>query len=116
MLAWMGTIDNASSNVVVIKEMSKQLSNWGTNIMGDWHLHVRCITHILNLIVQNGLKKIGKSIKRVRQVVKYIKQSPARIRKFKECCESQQWKKGREKGREYFSQAQLPMLFLSPTS
>ncbi|XP_015162978.1 zinc finger BED domain-containing protein RICESLEEPER 4-like [Solanum tuberosum] len=83
------TVDNASSNDVTVKEMSKQLSNWGTNIMDGDHLHVRCMAHILNLIVQDGLKEIGKSIKLVRQAVKYIKQSPARIRKFKECCESQ---------------------------
>ncbi|KAH0724931.1 hypothetical protein KY284_000796 [Solanum tuberosum] len=83
------TIDNASSNDVTVKEMSKQLSNWGTNIMDGDHLHVRCMTHILNLIVQDGLKEIGKSVKLVRQVVKYIKQSPARLRKLKECCESQ---------------------------
>ncbi|KAH0746471.1 hypothetical protein KY285_008128 [Solanum tuberosum] len=69
--------------------MSKQLSNWGTNIMDGDHLHVRCMAHILNLIVQDGLKEIGKSVKLVRQAVKYIKQSPARLRKFKECCESQ---------------------------
>ena len=55
---------------------------------GD-HLHVRCMAHIVNLIVQDGLKEIGKSVKLVRQVVKYIKQSPARLRKFKERCESE---------------------------
>uniref|UniRef100_A0A3Q7HKM2 HAT C-terminal dimerisation domain-containing protein n=1 Tax=Solanum lycopersicum TaxID=4081 RepID=A0A3Q7HKM2_SOLLC len=47
------------------------------------------MTHILNLIVQDGLKEIGKSVKLVRQAVKYIKQSPARHRKFKEYCESE---------------------------
>ena len=83
------TVDNASSNDVTVKEMSKKLSNWGTNIMDGEHLHVRCMAHILNLIVQDGLKEIGKSVKLVRQAVKYIKQSPARLRKFKECCESE---------------------------
>lgn len=73
-------VDHASSNDVPMKEMSKQLSNWETNIMGGEHLHVRCMTHILNLVVQDGLKEIGDSVKRVRQTVKYIKQSPARIR------------------------------------
>ncbi|KAH0665596.1 hypothetical protein KY285_026802 [Solanum tuberosum] len=53
------TVDNASSNDVTVKEVSKQLSNWGTNIMDGDHLHVRCMEHILNLIVQDGLKEIG---------------------------------------------------------
>ncbi|KAF3628118.1 hypothetical protein FXO37_29536 [Capsicum annuum] len=65
------TVDNASSNDITMIEMSKQLSNWGTNIMEDQHLHVRCMTYILNLIVQDGFKKIDKSVKRVRQAVKY---------------------------------------------
>ena len=32
------TVDNASSNDVSVKEMSKKLSNWGTNIMDGDHL------------------------------------------------------------------------------
>ncbi|KAM3301031.1 zinc finger BED domain-containing protein RICESLEEPER 2 [Capsicum chacoense] len=81
------TVDNASSNDVMVKELHKQLVNWGSNMKFGEHLHVRCMAHILNLIVQDGLKEIGASVKRVRQMVKYIKVSPARIRKFNECCE-----------------------------
>uniref|UniRef100_A0A3Q7GGM0 hAT-like transposase RNase-H fold domain-containing protein n=1 Tax=Solanum lycopersicum TaxID=4081 RepID=A0A3Q7GGM0_SOLLC len=83
------TVDNVSSNDVIVKEMSKNLSNWGTITMDGDHRHVRCMAHIHNLIVKDGLKEIGMSIKLVRQAVKYIKQSPARLRKFKECCESE---------------------------
>ncbi|KAM3246221.1 hypothetical protein P3L10_007988 [Capsicum annuum] len=83
------TVDNASSKDVTVIEMSKQLNNWGTNIMEGQHLHVRCMTHILNLIVQDGLKEIDKYVKRVRQVVKYVKQYAARVKKSKECCEFQ---------------------------
>ncbi|KAH0639800.1 hypothetical protein KY285_036386 [Solanum tuberosum] len=76
------TVDNASSNSVTVKEISKQLTNWGTNIMEGQHLHVRCMAHILNLIVQDRLKKVGQSVKRVRQVVKYIRQSPVSGSKY----------------------------------
>ncbi|KAH0722837.1 hypothetical protein KY290_005492 [Solanum tuberosum] len=58
-------VDNASSNSVTVKEISKQLTNWGTNIMEDQHLHVRCMAHILNFIVQDGLKEVGQSVKQV---------------------------------------------------
>ena len=39
---------------VSVKEMSKQWNNWGINIMDGDHLNVRCMEHILNLIVQEG--------------------------------------------------------------
>ncbi|XP_016480700.2 zinc finger BED domain-containing protein RICESLEEPER 3-like [Nicotiana tabacum] len=45
------------------------------------------MAHIINLIVQDGLKEIGDSIKRVRQAMRYIRQSPTRIKKFKDSCE-----------------------------
>ncbi|XP_070056654.1 zinc finger BED domain-containing protein RICESLEEPER 2-like [Nicotiana tomentosiformis] len=73
------TVDNASSNDVTVREVSKQLTTWGTHIMNGKHLHMRCMDHILNLIVQDRLKEIGVFIKRVRQAVRYIRQSPARI-------------------------------------
>ncbi|XP_073016174.1 zinc finger BED domain-containing protein RICESLEEPER 2-like [Primulina eburnea] len=81
------TVDNASSNDVTVNEMSKQLSKWGFNLMNGQHLHMRCVAHIINLIVQDGLKEIGDSVRRIRQAVKYIRQSPMRIQNFKDCCE-----------------------------
>ncbi|KAH0644904.1 hypothetical protein KY290_026170 [Solanum tuberosum] len=62
---------------------------WGTNVMEGKHLHVRCMAHILNLIVHDGLKEIGPSIKRVRQMVKYVRSSSTRTRNFLKCVEMQ---------------------------
>ncbi|XP_069153735.1 zinc finger BED domain-containing protein RICESLEEPER 2-like [Solanum lycopersicum] len=83
------TVDNASSNDVAVLELSKKLDMWGTNLMEGKHLHVRCMAHILNLIVQDGLKEIGPSIKKVRQMVKYVRSSSSRARNFLKSVEMQ---------------------------
>ena len=46
---------------------------------------MRCIAHIVNLIVNEGLKEHNDSIARIRGAVKYVRQSPSRLQKFKEC-------------------------------
>uniref|UniRef100_A0A2N9EDS0 hAT-like transposase RNase-H fold domain-containing protein n=1 Tax=Fagus sylvatica TaxID=28930 RepID=A0A2N9EDS0_FAGSY len=47
-------------------------------IVGCKFLHMRCCAHILNLIVQDGLKDIHESIAKVRNAVRYAKSSPKR--------------------------------------
>uniref|UniRef100_A0A3Q7G771 hAT-like transposase RNase-H fold domain-containing protein n=1 Tax=Solanum lycopersicum TaxID=4081 RepID=A0A3Q7G771_SOLLC len=61
-----------------ITELSKQLTKWGTNLMGGSHLLIRRMAHIVNLIAQDGTKEANVSIERVRQALRYIRQSPAR--------------------------------------
>ncbi|KAM3382403.1 hypothetical protein P3S68_007977 [Capsicum galapagoense] len=81
------TVNNASSNNVTVKELAKTFTKWETNFMNGEQLHVKCMSHIINLIVQDGLKVTSMSIERVRKAVKYIRQSPARCKRFQECCE-----------------------------
>ena len=33
------------------------------------YVHIRCVAHILNLVVNEGLKELNTSIKRVQEVV-----------------------------------------------
>lgn len=48
---------------------------------------MRCIAHIINLVVVDGMKDGLTPIKKVRDAVRYIRQSPARLQRFKACCE-----------------------------
>lgn len=48
---------------------------------------MRYIVHIINLIVQNGSKEVGKYVHHIKKVLMYIRQSPSRFKKFKECIE-----------------------------
>ena len=47
---------------------------------------MRCFAHILNLVVQEGLKERGISVDRIRAAVRWIRISPTRIKKFREFC------------------------------
>ncbi|KAF2296862.1 hypothetical protein GH714_010019 [Hevea brasiliensis] len=48
---------------------------------------MRCMAHIVNLVVMDGLKDVGESVLKVRNTVRYIRSSSARLKKFKECVE-----------------------------
>ncbi|CAN1120185.1 Zinc finger BED domain-containing protein RICESLEEPER 2 [Linum perenne] len=44
---------------------------------------MRCVSHIINLIVTGGLNEIGVLVRRVREVVKWVTSSHARETSFK---------------------------------
>ena len=45
------TIDNASSNDVVVGNFKKKIAKWDASIMSGYYLHIRCVAHIINLVV-----------------------------------------------------------------
>ncbi|KAG8633913.1 hypothetical protein MANES_18G145766v8 [Manihot esculenta] len=81
------TVDNASSNDVAISYLKKKINAWGFSILNCKYLHMRCIAHITNLVVVDGMKDGLTPIKKVRDAVRYIRQSPARLQRFKAYCE-----------------------------
>ncbi|XP_017648042.1 zinc finger BED domain-containing protein RICESLEEPER 2-like [Gossypium arboreum] len=79
------TVDNASSNDVAIGYLRKKFNPRRGLVQHGKYLHMRCMAHIVNFIVVEGLKEMNKSVERVRGAVRYVRQSPARLQKFKEC-------------------------------
>uniref|UniRef100_A0A803NBW0 BED-type domain-containing protein n=1 Tax=Chenopodium quinoa TaxID=63459 RepID=A0A803NBW0_CHEQI len=79
------TVDNASSNDTAIGYMRRKINGWKAGVLKGRFLHMRCVAHIVNLVVSDGLKIVNESITRVRQAVRFIKQSPSRLVRFKKC-------------------------------
>ncbi|XP_057728680.1 zinc finger BED domain-containing protein RICESLEEPER 2-like [Arachis stenosperma] len=79
------TLDNASANDTCQDHLKSTLN------MHDWLLcdgkffHIRYLAHILNLIVQDGLKIAHDALDKIRKSVKYIRGSESRMIRFKEC-------------------------------
>jgi len=81
-------VDNASANDNGVDYLRKQLQK--TNIAKGKFVHMRCVAHIVNLIVRDGLQEVDQSIKRVRAAVRYIKHGTSRLVKFKELAEEEE--------------------------
>ena len=79
------TVDNASSNDVAIRYLKHIFSETENGLILDGKfLHMRCCAHITNLIVGEGLKERHESIAAIRNAVRYVRSSPARLKTFKE--------------------------------
>lgn len=79
------TLDNASTNVSCVQILQNQLRSKGALVHDGILFHVRCCAHILNLIVQDGLKEIDVSVDRIREYVKYVKGFQVRKVMFTQC-------------------------------
>ncbi|KAL2480617.1 Zinc finger BED domain-containing protein DAYSLEEPER [Abeliophyllum distichum] len=81
------TVDNASADETAINDVKRKMLGWGNDgcILDGRYMHMRCCAHIVNLIVCEGLKEAHDSIVSIRNTVKYVKSSPARYQKLKEC-------------------------------
>jgi len=73
-------LDNASNNTSACAEL--KATHKRVLLFEGEHLHVRCCAHILNLLVQDGMKLIHSAIKKLRELLKYIDSSPSRIQEF----------------------------------
>ncbi|XP_072054915.1 zinc finger BED domain-containing protein RICESLEEPER 2-like [Arachis hypogaea] len=77
------TVDNASSNDVALSYLKNRMEDWNSHPLRGEFLHVRCCAHILNLVVNDGLREIHESILKIRNVVRHVRASPGRTERFK---------------------------------
>jgi hypothetical protein len=74
------TLDNCSVNDSAIKFLENRL--WNRTILGVKHMHMRCAAHILNLMVQDGMKVIQPALSRIRDLIRHIASSGLKLQMF----------------------------------
>lgn len=47
-------MDNAATNDLAITHIKSHLDKSNTNILGGRYFHMRCVAHVLNLVVKDG--------------------------------------------------------------
>ena len=85
------SVDNASANKVAIEYVVRKMQKWPNSkvIMNGKFMHVRCLAHIINLVVKHGLKRLDTSVDALRNAVRFVRSSPRRLSYFKKCVENE---------------------------
>ncbi|CAL5194954.1 unnamed protein product [Lathyrus oleraceus] len=79
------TLDNASANDVMQQTLKSQLALQNWLLCKGEFFHVLCSAHILNLIMQEGLKVASSALHKIRETIKHVKGLESRMVKFKQC-------------------------------
>ncbi|XP_020963376.1 zinc finger BED domain-containing protein RICESLEEPER 2-like [Arachis ipaensis] len=79
------TLDNASANDTCQDHLKSILNIHDWLLCDGEFFHIRCSAHILNLIVQDGLKIAHDTLDKIRKSVKSVRGSESRMIRFKEC-------------------------------
>ena len=81
------TLDNAFLNDNMQNILKENLCLSNSLLFSEEFFHIRCFAHILNLIVQDGLKVASDTLHKIRQSVLYVRASESRMKKFSQCVE-----------------------------
>ncbi|PKA66182.1 Putative AC9 transposase [Apostasia shenzhenica] len=82
------TLDNAKASDVAALILKRSFENTNRLYFGGKFFHVRCCAHVLNLIVQDSLKRIDDAIAFIRNGIAYIRKSPSRLNVFAQIAHS----------------------------
>ena len=75
-------VDNCSSNDGTIDILLKKLSLSGLLLLNGKVFHMQCATHVMNLIVKEGLDIIRVAIEKIHESVTYWLETLSRVEKF----------------------------------
>ncbi|RVW95282.1 Zinc finger BED domain-containing protein RICESLEEPER 2 [Vitis vinifera] len=78
------TVDNCSSNDGMINILVEKLCLSDSLLLNGKIFHMRCVAHVLNLIVKEGLDVIEVEIEKIRESVAYWSATPSRMEKFED--------------------------------
>ncbi|XP_023634283.1 zinc finger BED domain-containing protein RICESLEEPER 2 [Capsella rubella] len=76
--------NNATTNTLALKKFQREfrlVSNDAFVLDGDY-MHIRCIAHIINLIVRDGLHDLSKNLEAIRNGVSYVRSSHVKQKSF----------------------------------
>ena len=76
------TFDNASANTSAINMFKDHMRP----TVNERLFHGRCVCHIINLIIQDGLSRINDQISKIREAVVYCTLTPTRVQAFLLLC------------------------------
>ncbi|XP_051200332.1 zinc finger BED domain-containing protein RICESLEEPER 2 isoform X1 [Lolium perenne] len=76
------TTDNAEVNTKMVSHLRKNLVDRNLIHHEGKLLHIRCAAHVLNLVVQDGLRTMKSVVDNIRENVKYIRSSQFRKEQF----------------------------------
>ncbi|WVZ63552.1 LOW QUALITY PROTEIN: hypothetical protein U9M48_013176, partial [Paspalum notatum var. saurae] len=74
------TMDNASDNTSACELLTTDHKH--DLLFEGKHLHIRCCAHILNILVQDGMRIIHTAIDKIHELLKHIDSSPSRLQAF----------------------------------
>ncbi|PLW42976.1 hypothetical protein PCASD_04726 [Puccinia coronata f. sp. avenae] len=82
------TLDNASSNNLAVTRLKQFVTDRTRNAnpqltpANSGYFHVRCLAHVINLVVKEGITKVNNAMHRLRESVLYIHGSAGRLEAF----------------------------------
>jgi len=79
---WLNVVDNVSANDSMVRHLKSWLLDKSLLLLCGDLFYVRCSSHNLNLIIQDGLTNIHGLLTKIRETIRYLKRSTYAMQKF----------------------------------